>query len=63
MSIAYTTEESDDPDNPNGIIEHKNYLGDQQVSIAIRIKVMYYLRITPADLLPISLLESNDLAV
>ena len=23
LSIAYVTEESDDPDNPNGIVEHK----------------------------------------
>lgn len=23
LSIAYVTEESDDPDNPNGLIEHK----------------------------------------
>ena len=23
LSLAYVTEESDDPDNPNGIIEHK----------------------------------------
>jgi hypothetical protein len=23
LSLAYVTEESDDPDNPNGIVEHK----------------------------------------
>ncbi len=23
ITLAYLTEESDDPDNPNGIIEHK----------------------------------------
>ena len=23
LSVAYVTEESDDPDNPNGLIEHK----------------------------------------
>lgn len=23
LSLAYMTEESDDPDNPNGIVEHK----------------------------------------
>ena len=23
LSLAYVTEESDDPENPNGIIEHK----------------------------------------
>ena len=23
LSLAYITEESDDPENPNGIIEHK----------------------------------------
>ena len=23
LSLSYVTEESDDPDNPNGIIEHK----------------------------------------
>lgn len=23
LSVAYVTEESNDPDNPNGIVEHK----------------------------------------